>query len=524
MFDARPISTIKSIAALLFAFSLVATSAPVLGQNATEVTTSTNELDRWSGSSLGIRLDFRENRPEIIDVYDHVADSSPFMKGDRILTLGSLNFPESDGDALADLLAESDPGTELAAKVKRGEDELQVNVTTFRKELVDIAAIFRRLNGNKIIKNRLEETQREDLFDDFKSRMAKAVRASQSPRKAAEAINRIIDEVDVSHTAIIPASSGIGFSSKAKGGLGLILQRHTFNGRTGYYVIDKKPGSPSYDSDILLGDEILSVNGVDLEDSRRLKLSGHEDRYQLFVIDAGIDEVCQIEYLRSPFDDAEIATLTSLEDLSTVASVKASKRTIRSQQKKIGYIRFWNLMSMGVNSALSKASTEEFAECDAVILDLRGRGGIVPAVLALNRTVAKIDKPVVVTIDGLTRSAKEMLTYLLKKQENVLVVGQKTSGAVTGATVFRLPSGNSLMYPVASADSLKQFIDGAILEGVGVEPDEPVDFFIPYCAGQDRILNFAVKRAVELVNKKDDIAKTNQANKSNQSNEPAGIR
>jgi C-terminal processing protease CtpA/Prc len=180
---------------------------------------------------------------------------------------------------------------------------------------------------------------------------------------------------------------------------------------------------------------------------------------------------------------------------------------IQAGDKQIGYLRFWNLMSMGVNGALASAMREDFVDCDAIVLDLRGRGGIVPAVLALNRTVSKLDKPVVVTIDGLTRSAKEMLTYLLKKQEHVLVVGERTTGAVTGATVLKLPSGNSIMIPVASAESLKQFIDGEILEGVGVGPDEPVKHFLPFCAGQDRILDHAVKRAVELAIEKKDIAK-----------------
>ena len=131
-------------------------------------------------------------------------------------------------------------------------------------------------------------------------------------------------------------------------------------------------------------------------------------------------------------------------------------------------------------------------------MDLRGRGGIVPAVMSLDRTVGKIDRPVVAIIDQLTRSAKEMLTYLIKKHENVVVIGTKTSGAVTGATMLRLPSGNSLMFPVASADTLASLIDGEIIEGIGVEPDEPFEFFVPYAAGTDHLLNAAIKRATQL--------------------------
>ena len=89
----------------------------------------------------------------------------------------------------------------------------------------------------------------------------------------------------------------------------------------------------------------------------------------------------------------------------------------------------------------------------------------------------------------------------MKKHENVIVIGTRTTGAVTGATFAALPSGNALMYPALPADSLKHHMDGKILEGVGVEPDEEVNFFIPYCGGNDRMLQTAIKRAAEQVTK-----------------------
>ena len=457
------------------------------------------ELDVWQGASLGIRLDLENDFPAIIDIYPHVKETSEFEVGDQIRTIGDMNFPDASMEELSEFLSKTEPGIEIPVVVTRGENELDLHVETLRKEFVDIHAIHRRLSSNRIIKKHLQETNRPELLDQITSRMAIAVRKSNSPREASEAINRIIDEIGVSHTAIIPSSAGLSFSVTAKGGLGLLLQRHEIAGRVGYFIIDKKPGSCSFNSDLRLGDEILNVNGVAVAKSRRLDLSGHEDRYQLFKLDAALNEEVTIEYLRSPFDDSDVVRLRAEADPGTVDSLKASAKTVKFNELEIGYLRFWNLMSMGVNTELSKRMKNEFLDCEAVILDLRGRGGIVPAVLALNRSVKKIDKPVVAIIDGLTRSAKEMLAFLLKKQDHVLVIGSKTSGAVTGATIMKLPSGNSLMFPVASADSLKQFIDGTILEGIGVEPDEQVDYFIPYSAGEDRLFDTALKRAAELV-------------------------
>ena len=466
------------------------------------------ELDVWQGSSLGIRLDFEDSIPIVSDIYPHVVNSSPFQKQDAIVELGLLKFPGATMAELTAMLGNTQPESNLSALVKRGEERIRLNVSTFRKEFVDIYAIFRQLSRNRIIEKHLEKTGRSDFFDSMPDRMASAVSQSRSPREASEAINRIVDEIDVSHTAVIPATAGLSFSSQPKGTLGFVLQRHTINGRTSYFVVDRKPGSVAYGSAIELGDEIVSVNGLPIEQSKRLDLSGHEDRHQLFTIYGDLAEQVEIEFLQSPFDDTQVTQLEVAKDPTTVQSLRASARVINHKKMEIGYVRFWNLMSMGVNQEFSKLTRGEFANSSAIVMDLRGRGGIVPAVLALDRTVKKVDKPVVVIIDSLTRSAKEMLTFLLKKQEHVLVVGTKTSGAVTGATMVKLPSGNSLMVPVASAESLKQFIDGAIIEGVGVAPDEEVDFFVPFSAGNDRILRTALDRATDLaVQRKVSMAK-----------------
>jgi carboxyl-terminal processing protease len=328
--------------------------------------------------------------------------------------------------------------------------------------------------------------------------MVKAVQESQSPRQAVEAINQIIGEIGVSHTAILPASSNLHSNSKSKGELGLVLQRFRLNDRHGYFIIDLKPGAPAANSELKLGDEILSLNGVAIERSRRLDISGHEGWYDLFGIEAEPGEVLTIEYLRSPFDDSQVAEIESVAEIGPVESLQASARLIAVGERQVGYLRFWNLMSVSVNGYLAKAIRTEFAECDALILDLRGRGGVVPAVTSINRTVQKIDVPVVVIIDGLTRSAKEMLAFLLKKQDHVVLIGTRTAGAVIGASMVPLPSGNALMLPVASVETLKRFVDGEVLEGVGVQPDEEVDYFPPYSAGIDRMLQAALSRAAEL--------------------------
>ena len=134
-----------------------------------------------------------------------------------------------------------------------------------------------------------------------------------------------------------------------------------------------------------------------------------------------------------------------------------------------------------------------------LILDLRGRGGLIPAVMAVDMMVKQCEIPVIAITDNLTRSAKEMLSLLIKKHDHVTVVGETTAGAVTGATMMQLPSGNGLMYPVMSTESLKRFTDNAVLEGVGVEPDIKVDFQLPWCGGNDRLLEAAIQTGDEQI-------------------------
>ena len=120
---------------------------------------------------------------------------------------------------------------------------------------------------------------------------------------------------------------------------------------------------------------------------------------------------------------------------------------------------------------------------------------MIPAVLALARVIKDSDIPVIAITDDLTRSAKEMLSQLIKQYDHVTVIGQRTAGAVTGATMMRLPSGNGLMFPVVSSESLKRFTGDVILERVGVAPDIEFDFQLPWCGGNDRLLEAAIETA-----------------------------
>ena len=457
------------------------------------------EYDTWRGSSLGIRIDRRDNAIWVKQVHEHVADKHSLQTGDRIDKIDDLDINMLSVNKLAELLNRTPPGSKMTARITRDDKSMDIELTTYRRPLVDVVDIIDRLEKNSIIKKHLKDTGRSDFFEDATERMVQGVRASQSPREAYETINRIIDEIDVSHTALVPSKSFHQLRGNEVGELGLTLRRHEIGDRTGYFVVDRMFGTPGYESQIKLGDEILGVNGVPIEESARLILSGHEQRYGVFFVTSGKDETVRLKYRRRQNGPAFDTEITAGMNVGPLTVLNQSARVIEDSDNRIGYVRFWNLMSMNVPKGFGELIDDEFSECHAVIIDLRGRGGIIPAVIGVEKVVQRTKVPVIAITDELTRSAKEMLSLRLKKLKNATVIGQKTAGAVTAATFVQLPSGNRLMFPAASAEMLKRFTDGVILEGNGVDPDLHFDFQIPYCGGNDRLLEAAVDVASDQI-------------------------
>lgn len=471
------------------------------------------EYDDWQGSSIGARIGIQADGFYITKVLPHV-DDSPLQAGDKVLAVGPIQASDI-ATFLRDLgayLKDTAPATVLKISLIRDDEEREIELKTYRREFVDIARLVERINSNQIIKQHLDDLGKLDDLDLLTSKMVSAVRASNSPREAYEGINSVIDEIGISHSAFVPGSTYRQLRGSG-GELGLALRRFNVNGESGYFVIDKKPGSAIDQSNLTLGDRILFVNGVEIERSRRLVLSGEEQRYEVFAIDAEPDEVVRFEYQHCPGSAWITERVRARKTLSLEDSVNASARIIDANDRSFGYLRFWNLMSGKANTALRNHLNSTFADCDAIILDLRGRGGVITSVLSIEKTVRQETKPVIAITDELTRSAKEMLAYKLKKLENVTVIGEKTAGAVTACNFYTLPSGNIFMYPVMSSDALSRYSDGAILEGNGVEADLPVDFFEAYCYGRDKLLDFAINTARE---------KSSSKIESNQNRTPGG--
>jgi carboxyl-terminal processing protease len=110
------------------------------------------------------------------------------------------------------------------------------------------------------------------------------------------------------------------------------------------------------------------------------------------------------------------------------------------------------------------------------------------------KSTAGCNKPVVVLINGGSRSGKETLAYLFKKTGRGILVGERTAGYVVGGQKKDISSDSFLYY-----GAFKMIVDGKNLEGVGIEPDIEVPFDIRFAAGRDIQLERAKDEMVKLI-------------------------
>jgi carboxyl-terminal processing protease len=164
-----------------------------------------------------------------------------------------------------------------------------------------------------------------------------------------------------------------------------------------------------------------------------------------------------------------------------------SARIIDRNGKKIGYFHLWTQANDDFKNALSGAVYGKLKDTDAFILDLRDGFGGRPEGYAdpFYRPEAHIEwktsptqgmtelfgyaRPLVVLINDGSRSAKEVLSFIIKKSHRAVLVGSTTAGNVLGTFPMRVNDWSYLEIPMVDVVT-----DGVRLEGKGVSPDLPV--------------------------------------------------
>ncbi|MFG0275995.1 MAG: S41 family peptidase, partial [Phycisphaerales bacterium] len=270
-----------------------------------------------------------------------------------------------------------------------------------------------------------------------------------------------------------------------------------FDAGAGWFVVDLVPGAPAERAGLLVGDEVVAADGAPFRPGRSFAGRAGDELTLTIRRDgpaAATRAILVRPILASPHE--------LLRD-----SIDASARVIECDGRRLGYVRIYSWAGAEMQEAFVAAlAAEPIASADGLVLDIRGGWGgasagyldvfnadaVPPTTMTLrDREPIVIDdrwrKPVVLLIDGGSRSGKEMVAFGFKRAGLGPVVGEMTAGAVLAGSVFPLPDGGLLYLAVGDVT-----IAGERLEGVGVEPDIPVKRPIPYSGGADPQLDAAI--------------------------------
>jgi len=192
-------------------------------------------------------------------------------------------------------------------------------------------------------------------------------------------------------------------------------------------------------------------------------------------------------------------------------ATEASAHIIEIGGKKIGYVHLWTMANEAFKRTLDGLVEGKLHDTDGLILDLRdGYGGMPfgytdvffrPDVVWEQQSQGQkpstqhtgYGKPIVVLINGGTRSAKEFFTYQMKTTHRAVIVGTKTAGAFLGAGSFDIGKDGLLELAVVGLR-----VDGNRLEVSGVSPDVEVPATAPY-TDHDKQMAAATQKALELI-------------------------
>ncbi len=358
----------------------------------------------------------------------------------------------------------------------------------------DAKEINRIISRNRLFKKGLSKMEADGL--PLEERLTKAVHENTNREGAYEEMNRIVDQFNLSHTAIItPWVSKNLFGAGDHFHLGSYFQLVELNDQQRYFIRSMMHGSPARDAGLLIGDEIVSVNGSDFNESPRKTIAGYENHRKIYTTQVDRDETITIGFRRTKDGPVKSVKMTVNTSLNGPDSARKSIRTIPTGEgNSVGYIHLWDFMSRETASVLKNALKKELENSKALTIDLRGRGGKVMVINMIARTLKNEKRPIALLIDREARSAKEMLAHRLQGISHVTLIGETSAGAVLPANFIDLPGGAKLMIPNQRGDSdILPFMKNQKLEGRGAIPDINVLFDLPFKAGTDPILDEAIK-------------------------------
>jgi carboxyl-terminal processing protease len=351
---------------------------------------------------------------------------------------------------------------------------------------------------------------RERFYDAKKAaEWARSHKGYGARAKTAEDFERLtheaLAELQASHTAYYPRESlgYVGLSSIFRWALKLKEVEYVSMGvdvverPEGLFVRHVFAGGPADKAGLKRGDRIVSVEDKPFHPLRSLK-----DR-------AGKPTQVTVERAKGARPLTVTVTPRRIDPKAEwLEAQEKGSRILERGGKRVAYQHVYSCAGPEHQEALAEYILYQAQEADALVVDLRdGWGGCnveflnlfntrLPVLTSVGRdgkqvvTVASWARPVVLLVNGGSRSGKELVAFAMKQREMAKVVGERTAGAVLAGTPLRLSNGDLLYLAVMDGA-----IDGTRLEGVGVTVDVEVPEALPYAGGKDPQLEKALEVA-----------------------------
>lgn len=313
-----------------------------------------------------------------------------------------------------------------------------------------------------------------------------------SPEQERALVQELLEALEVSHLALYSRASfdamNAELTESPRPTLGVQLVEE--GGR--YFADWIYEGGPAEEAGLLRGDEVLAIDGLPPASSPRLDWRTDDAALPDPPMHALLCRDGEVVELTTGQAGGEPRTIAvRARPYSGAEAARASARVFALDDLRFGYLHLWFLSAATPAALLRELLEGGFRDCDALLLDLRGRGGypgeIETIVRLLDPSRGGWDRPLIVLVHAGTRSAKEILAWRLRSGENALLVGEHTAGAVIPASFATVGDDAVLMYPSSTLGRMTE-----LLEGKGVEPHVVVAAPLPHAGGDDPILSAAI--------------------------------
>jgi C-terminal processing protease CtpA/Prc len=318
-----------------------------------------------------------------------------------------------------------------------------------------------------------------------------------------EIIWRFLARIPASHLALLSRTAAYDLWWNIPGEKHLMtgMQLVGFDGR--YFASMVLAGGSAARAGIRDWDEVVTIDSVPPPTSTHVDwrsddahLADDRDPPE-YGLRASYGDTLRLQVVRAPGET--VLVRVTPERYSVQDAARASARILTCDGVRIGYIHWWFMNSKGMRRGFSAALRGPLDSSQALVLDLRGRGGTEAGISDVIRELApgphqQFVGPIVALTDRQTRSAKEMLASQLRARGLARLVGEPTAGAVLGAGFQDIGDSAILMFPQVTIATYT-----AEIEGHPVMPDVEIGWGGPYSGGRDPILEQGLDEAARLV-------------------------